>query len=774
MTVPSSTTTRQRLSCTGAVDYDLAATFKFFDDTDLKVYRVDALGNESLLDLVTDYSVSGGSGASGTVTTVNTFSDGEILVLLDLDATQGYDMIQGDGFLPDELESLLDKQTLVLRQFKEALSRTVSFSEAVDGVSGVITPLEAGYGVKVNIAGDGLTTFPLSSGDVEMTATRKAGGGILWGAATDIPTSGKLATWDGMPWVDVRAYASIQAAMDSGAAVVLLPSGSYTESAMIWPTTLKELRCEEGVTITQASLDEVVLSGTSLSGVKITGSPTIIGLGLTETFSTSTNDAFNWTLCDDVDFSGVIFQNMGGHASHSFGGNRHNANFCQVYNCAAGIYFRGTKTVNANWTRTKGKNVALGELYTALQCATYTAPYGTCEDVNFCFNWFEDLGACQSVLCHSVIGLTAIGNSGKNISAGLALQVFSGQPLDKIQKINVHGNRFILYDGTDTSFSAIHGYGISVSGVTALGDATDVSITDNIVRNSGKQLGAVNSAIRIYGVQGATITGNDLADGDDAGIEFYGGTNLLPLTNIICKNNNIHNFAPTVAGTAGIRLTNAALLDGEFENNITGCYSAYRNSSIQCPDWNVVSKTEHLNTIGSVGAGTNFNINGRKLSGTAGQDKTVVNIGSGSQYFFNDTVATSVVAMCAFGETVSGVWLTATAVTTDDYYINAGKVYQAKTTDTTGATPPTHTTGTVSDGTVDWLFVSNFGGGSHIGQTVLFVFQDSDTTIKENSTSTNCQFSLTGNVDFVGTVRDTLSVVWDGNFWVETARSATA
>ena len=52
-------------------------------------------------------------------------------------------------------------------------------------------------------------------------------------------------------------------------------------------------------------------------------------------------------------------------------------------------------------------------------------------------------------------------------------------------------------------------------------------------------------------------------------------------------------------------------------------------------------------------------------------------------------------------------WLTAQAATTGDYIYNGQRVYIAATTGTTGATPPTHSSGTVSDGGVDWTFVVN-------------------------------------------------------------------
>jgi hypothetical protein len=49
-------------------------------------------------------------------------------------------------------------------------------------------------------------------------------------------------------------------------------------------------------------------------------------------------------------------------------------------------------------------------------------------------------------------------------------------------------------------------------------------------------------------------------------------------------------------------------------------------------------------------------------------------------------------------------WVTATAFGANSYCFNNGNYYQTTAGGTTGATAPTHTTGTVSDGAVDWTY----------------------------------------------------------------------
>lgn len=54
------------------------------------------------------------------------------------------------------------------------------------------------------------------------------------------------------------------------------------------------------------------------------------------------------------------------------------------------------------------------------------------------------------------------------------------------------------------------------------------------------------------------------------------------------------------------------------------------------------------------------------------------------------------------------IWVTATAITAGAQRVNGLNIYQASTSGTTGATAPVHTSGTVSDGGVDWTWIAAF------------------------------------------------------------------
>lgn len=52
-------------------------------------------------------------------------------------------------------------------------------------------------------------------------------------------------------------------------------------------------------------------------------------------------------------------------------------------------------------------------------------------------------------------------------------------------------------------------------------------------------------------------------------------------------------------------------------------------------------------------------------------------------------------------------WVTSTDFGANSYCSNAGNIYKTTAGGTTGATPPTHTSGSASDGTVTWVYQSN-------------------------------------------------------------------
>lgn len=100
------------------------------------------------------------------------------------------------------------------------------------------------------------------------------------------------------------------------------------------------------------------------------------------------------------------------------------------------------------------------------------------------------------------------------------------------------------------------------------------------------------------------------------------------------------------------------------------------------------------------------------------------------------------------------IWATGKAFSTGDYTITSGRTYVAASTGTAGSTQPTHTSGTVSDGGVNWTYVETaqdkfvFGVDEHgrlsvnSGATAGYTFRFKQST--EDSENLLASFESTG------------------------------
>ena len=97
--------------------------------------------------------------------------------------------------------------------------------------------------------------------------------------------------------------------------------------------------------------------------------------------------------------------------------------------------------------------------------------------------------------------------------------------------------------------------------------------------------------------------------------------------------------------------------------------------------------------------------------------------------------------------------------------------------DLTAARAGTYTQGTTtpSVSSVSYMFIANsapttitnFTGGQ-AGQVIYLLFNDANTTINRSNAY------LAGGTNFVSTANDTLTLVSDGTYWYEIARSANS
>ena len=111
MTISKTGARRQHAGDGGTTAFSFP--YRFFDDSDLDVYLLDASGTQTLLTLTTHYSVSNnGDETGGTVTMVTPPASGETLTILrDIPPTQRTDYQSNDAFPPETHEAALDRLT---------------------------------------------------------------------------------------------------------------------------------------------------------------------------------------------------------------------------------------------------------------------------------------------------------------------------------------------------------------------------------------------------------------------------------------------------------------------------------------------------------------------------------------------------------------------------------------------------------------------------------------------------------------------------------------
>ncbi|MCP4328434.1 MAG: hypothetical protein GY791_08360 [Alphaproteobacteria bacterium] len=188
-----------------------ATTFPFFDAGDLRVVLRDAAGGETIQTLTTDYTVSGGSGSSGTITMAVAPASGETLVISrEMAFTQAVDYTAGDKFPAETHERALDRLTMLAQQLSTLIGRQVSAKETADLSNFDLTlplVLTTGKYLVINGAGDGfaLGDGPVADSSALVVVDSAAPAhqtGLIW---IDTGTASKQ-IWrqsDGVDWVPV-------------------------------------------------------------------------------------------------------------------------------------------------------------------------------------------------------------------------------------------------------------------------------------------------------------------------------------------------------------------------------------------------------------------------------------------------------------------------------------------------------------------------------------------------------------------------------------------
>ncbi len=120
-----------------------AFPYQFIDDSDLVVKLLDTNGQETTPVLNTDYTVTGGGDAAGTIEfVVAPVAAYTVTIYRDPSLTQNLNMQANDSFPAESLEEALDKQAMILIRAAERLNRSLTLSES-DSLVDMSLPLLA-------------------------------------------------------------------------------------------------------------------------------------------------------------------------------------------------------------------------------------------------------------------------------------------------------------------------------------------------------------------------------------------------------------------------------------------------------------------------------------------------------------------------------------------------------------------------------------------------------------------------------------------------------
>ena len=215
--------------------------FVFFDDTDLQVILVNnTTAVETVLTLTTNYTVTGGNGSTGSLTTVSTYASGSTLVIQrEVPYTQEIDYQANDGFPAEVNEEGLDRSTMQIQQVRRRARQTPKLPATYDPESGDISfPLPvAGKTLVANTDEDGWENadIPTAGEDLPTALVGLANYDILeydsaselWRNKTLVTILGRLLTTQGDL---LRRGASGVERLAIGSANHLLKSNGTTQS----------------------------------------------------------------------------------------------------------------------------------------------------------------------------------------------------------------------------------------------------------------------------------------------------------------------------------------------------------------------------------------------------------------------------------------------------------------------------------------------------------------------------------------------------------------
>jgi hypothetical protein len=336
-------------------------------------------------------------------------------------------------------------------------------------------------------------------------------------------------------------------------------------------------------------------------------------------------------------------------------------------------------------------------------------------------NWFADpldknipgflVAGCQNttfsnnVVNGASIQIRNYSRSSPSVSsANLTLDGFTGQPTDPSNAIATYGVVLLFRQGFTST-------GITVS---------DFAGTIGNFHNAASSIQIRNSYIKSMMFPNSTLlartTFNNCTFNAVSTSQSYtvSSTGTLFLQNCDIYGSTVYGNPAATSGNYTVDAQNTSLVNNKYINPIggapTGAITQTVNNGtrvIEGCDTNII---EDINNF----IGYNSKQNAVFTTG-AYQRRTIDTAApTGSKWVRGDFVWNSQPSAAGYagwscvtsGYAVKGAWTTGVAYIIGDWVSNAGNIYRATTAGTSGATAPTHTSGTASDGAVTWLFVA--------------------------------------------------------------------